>query len=84
MTALKPLAVLALTLSLAGCQSMALWTRTTVPADRPSTGKKAIGAQLTRICGAWLAISYDSTKDTAATVKEARANNAARKGFGCK
>jgi len=75
----KPVALLAMlpVLMAAQCQ--------TIPTtDRPGTGKLAISQQLNRICAEWRVMTYDSTKDTPETVKDARANNRARKGFGCR
>lgn len=80
MNGLKLLAALAMTLTLSACQTGRLIQTT----DRPGTGKAAVNLQFDRICQHWRAVTYDSKKDTAMTIREARANNAARRGFGCK
>ena len=79
MNAWKLLAVAATMLTLAGCQTASIPTT-----DRLGTGKAAVNLRLDLICQQWRVQTYDSKKDTPRTVKEARANNNARKGFGCR
>jgi len=68
MPRLLTLSALATTFLLAGCLS----TRKT-----PTIGQTVTAG----VCDAWLAISFDSNTDTAETVTEIRANNAARAAF---
>ena len=75
----KPLGVLAMLPILMAAQCQTIPTT-----DRPGTGKIAIHQQLDRICAEWRVMTYDSKLDTPQTVKDARSNNAARKGFGCR
>lgn len=63
--------MLAMTSCLAGCQL--------IPPTRTAATETAIVSQ---VCRAWVPITY-SSKDTAQTVLEVRANNAAREAY-CK
>lgn len=44
--------------------------------------EQAIEDNALKVCDAWLAISW-STRDTDQTIREAKANNAARTAYGC-
>lgn len=72
-TALRLLSLPVMLLSLGGCQTILGRTLT--------EGTSA--AVVTDVCRAWRPVTY-SSRDTAQTQTEARANNAAREAFGCR
>ena len=68
-TAFKMLPLLAILL--VGCQATGLKTPTIAPGNKPPA------------CLVWKRITYAYPGDTPETIVQVRANNAARKGYGC-